>query len=55
MGEGFFIVFNLSNEQSLNSIKKWIDSLKEEMENPKIVILGHETQNNNNIPDKIIK
>ena len=54
MGEGFFIVFNLSNEQSLNSIKKWIDSLKEGKENPKIVILGHETQNNDNIPDRII-
>ena len=54
MADGFFIVFNLSNENSLNSIKRWIDSSKEVIENPRIVILGHETQNNNNIPEKII-
>ena len=54
MADGFFIVFNLSNENSLNSIKRWIDSSKEVIENPRIVILGHETQNNNNIPDNII-
>ena len=53
MGDGFFIVFNLSNEQSLESIEEWINSIKEDIQNPKIVILGHETQSNNNIPDNI--
>ena len=52
--DGYFIIFNLANEQSLNSIKEWIESLKEEIEDPKIVILGHEIQNNNNISDDII-
>ena len=54
MGNGFFVVFNLSNEQSLYSIKEWIDSIEKEIQNPKIVILGHETQSNYNIPDDII-
>ena len=54
MGDGFFIVFNLSNRQSLESIEEWINSIKEDIQNPKIVILGHETQSNNNIPDNII-
>ena len=54
MGDGFFIVFDLSNEQSLKSIEEWINSIKEDIKNPKIVILGHETQSNNNIPDNII-
>ena len=52
--DGYFIIFNLANEYSLNSIKEWIESLKEEKEYPKIVILGHEIQNNNNISDDII-
>ena len=54
MTNGYFVIFNLANEQSLNSIKEWIESLKEEIEDPKIVILGHEIQNNNNISDDII-
>ena len=54
MGEGYFIVFNLSNENSLYSIKKYIESLKEVIHDPKIVILGNETQNINNIPDNTI-
>ena len=54
MGDGFFIVFDLSNEQSLESVEEWINSIKEDIQNPKIVILGHETQSNNNIPDNII-
>ena len=53
MGDGFFIVFDLSNEQSLESVEEWINSIKEDIQNPKIVILGHETQSNNNIPDNI--
>ena len=55
MCEGFFVVFNLSSENSLNYIKDDIDSLKEYIENPKIIILGNETQKDNNIPDDIIK
>ena len=54
MGHGFFIVVNLSNENSLYSIEKYIKSLKEEILSPKIVILGNETQSINNIPDNII-
>ena len=54
MGHGFFIVVNLSNENSLYSIEKYIKSLKEEILNPKIVILGNETQSINSIPDNII-
>ena len=55
MGNGFFAVFNLSSESSLNCVKELMDSLKEEIENPKIVILGNETQKDNQIPDDIIK
>ena len=29
MGDGFFIVFDLSNEQSLKSAEEWINSIKE--------------------------
>ena len=38
----------------MKSIEEFINLIKEDIQNPKIVILGHETQSNNNIPDNII-
>ena len=40
-GEGYFIVFDLTNENSLNSIQYWIDSIKEHSQVSKYIILGN--------------
>ena len=49
MGEGFFIVFDLNNQKSLEAIIKWIESIKENSENPKFIILG----NKDDLKDKM--
>jgi hypothetical protein len=41
LAEGFFIVFDLTNENSLNSIQYWIDSIKEHSNESKFIILGN--------------
>ena len=41
MGEGFFVVFDLTNENSLIAVDEWIGSIQEFTENPKIIILGN--------------
>ena len=41
MGQGFFVVFDLTNENSLNAVKEWIDTIKEFSEDPRIIILGN--------------
>ena len=55
MGEGFFIVFDLTNENSLDEVNQWIDSVKNQSKNPKFVILGNKDDlKENRIPDDII-
>ena len=41
LANGFFIVFDLTNENSLNEIKNWIDSIKENSKVTKFIILGN--------------
>ena len=41
LADGFFIVFDLTNENSLNEIKNWIDSIKENSKVTKFIILGN--------------
>ena len=52
MGDVFFVVFDLTNENSLNAITKWIDEIKEKCDNPdpKIIIIG----NKDDLKDKQI-
>ena len=56
LGDGFFVVFDLTNEHSLNRIQYFIESLKERVKNPKIIILGNVCENKDKIiPENIIK
>jgi len=41
LADGFFIVFDLTNENSLNEISFWIDSIKENSKVTKFIILGN--------------
>ena len=41
MGEGYFVVFDLTNKNSLTAIDEWIGSIQEYTKNPKIIILGN--------------
>ena len=53
--EGFFIVFDLTNENSLNSIQYWVDSIKEHLQEPKFIILGNKDDlKDKKISDEII-
>ena len=53
-GDGYFIVFDLTNEDSLKSVKEWIQSLREANDKCKIVILGNKDDLNNQIPNDVI-
>ena len=57
MGNGFFIIFDLTNDDSLNAVKFWIEDVKENFENPKFVILGNkdDLQIDKKLSDDIIK
>ena len=52
MGDVFFVVFDLTNENSLNAITKWIEEIKEKCvtPDPKIIIIG----NKDDLKDKQI-
>ena len=55
MGEGFFVVFDLTNENSLIAVDEWIGSIQEFTENPKIIILGNKDDLKKiRIPDEFI-
>lgn len=41
LGKGIFIVFDLTNKNSLNNVSTWIELVKEKVENPKFIILGN--------------
>ena len=52
MGDYYFIVFDLTNKNSLDSLSTWLESLKDEKENPKFIILGNKDDlKNNQIPE----
>ena len=57
MGEGFLIVFDLSNNDSLNALKDWIEDVKENVEDPKFIILRNkdDLQKSKKLSDDIIK
>ena len=56
MGNGFFVVFDLTNEDSLNAIKDWIEEIKEKCQDPepKLIILGNKEDLKKNRIDKDI-
>ena len=39
--QGIFIVFDVNNEESFNSLEKWIEIIKEAVEEPNIIILAN--------------
>ena len=41
MGEYFFVIFDLTNQNSLNSIPIWVEQIQEIKENPIFIILGN--------------
>ena len=52
--DGFFLIFDLTKEKTLNSIIYWIESVKELVKDSKFIILGNKSDLNNQISDKII-
>ena len=56
LSDYFFVVFDLTNENSLIAIPNWIQELKETKENPKYIILGNKDDLKNiQISDEKIK
>ena len=58
IGKGFFVVFDLTNENSLNSVHDWIKEIQEICKDPDpiIIILGNKNDLQNiRISDDIIK
>ena len=58
LGKGFFVVFDLTNENSLNSVQNWIKEIQEKSPEPDpiIIILGNKNDLQNiRISDDIIK
>ena len=39
--QGFFIVFDLTNENSLNEVTNWVDTIQNNCTDPKIILLGN--------------
>ena len=53
--EGYFIVFDLSNENSLSAIQYWVDTIKEFSKESKFIILGNKDDlTNKKISDEVI-
>ena len=56
MGQGFFIIFDISNEDSLKSVPYWIDSIYDKViDNNNIIILGNKSDLQVQIADNVIK
>ena len=55
-GKAFLIIFDLSNEHSLYSIENWLDSIKQEVNDYKFLIIGNkdDLSKDKKIPDQII-
>ena len=55
MSDYYFVVFDLTNKNSLDSIPHWLKQLKKEKENPKYIILGNKDDiKKNQIPNEEI-
>ena len=55
MGDAFLIIFDLTNEYSLKMIHKWIETVKEEIDECKFLILGNKCDLKENlIPSDVI-
>ena len=50
----YFVIFDLTDEDSLKDIHNWIDSIKEYSEKYKFIILGNKDDIENKISDEII-
>ena len=55
MGDGFIIVFDLTNQDSLNAVDEWINNVKDTIENPKYIIIGNKDDIKEQIPEENIK
>jgi len=56
LGDGFLIVFDLTNEHSLNKIKDWIESLNDKVKDSKFIIIGNKCDLKDKlIPENIIE
>ena len=55
MANGFFVVFDLTKESSLLSARDWIESVEDNIKEPKIIILGNKDESKEKkIPDDVI-
>ena len=54
MGEGFFVVFDLTNIDSLNAVKYWIESIQVKTNEHSIIIVGNKDDIKEQIPDNVI-
>ena len=55
MANGFFVVFDLTKESSLLSARDWIESVEDNIKEPKIIILGNKDESKEKkIPDEVI-
>ena len=54
MTDKYFVIFDLTDEDSLKDIHNWIDSIKEYSEKYKFIILGNKDDIENKISDEII-
>ena len=55
IGDGYFVVFDLSNKDSLDSVKYWIQSIIDMTQSHNIIILGNKDDIQQQISDDIIK
>ena len=56
LGDGFLIVFDLTNEHSLNKVKDWIESLNDKVKDSKFMIIGNKCDLKDKlIPENIIE
>ena len=54
MGEGFFMIFDLTNLDSLKVLDEWIEKVKENAQNPKLIIVGNKDDIKEQIPKETI-
>ena len=55
MGNGFLMVFDLTNQDSLTNLENWINKVNEVIEDPKYIIIGNKDDIKEQIPKDIIK
>ena len=48
MADGFFVVFDLTNKNSLNSVSHWIELINDKKKDSKFIILGNKDDLENN-------